>query len=463
MRVNLAAELRSEARRGNTASVTRLVLRGANVHDVDEFGLTAMMWAARYGHTDTVTTLIERHGARVEAIDGFGWTALMLATMHGHIDTTTTLIERHGANVEAEDKYGSTPLMKAAKDGHGELVSRLIARHNANVDAADNYGWTPLIWASKHGNAMVVTRLIEMHRANVEAADKEGMTVLIWAAGNGHTETVRTLVERHGASMDRRARNGTRALQFALEKGHQSTAAEISRLQDRQVQTVETAAPMLTSDTTSLRSVGSISASDASRPDFDQLTLGLLLGEGSFGRVHLGSWMETDVAVKVLDRSSFSSLSRERRETTNDLRVLLEESDMMAGLRHPNIVQFIGVSLEGPRPCIITEYCARGSLCDVLRQASSDPRGQTARALTWSRRLSMAQDAAKGMLYLHRLQPRAILHRDLKSPNMLVSSDWTVKVRSATVIWTPSPASQLGPNGIAPSSLTCTRVYLADF
>ncbi len=103
--------------------------------------------------------------------------------------------------------------------------------------------------------------------------------------------------------------------------------------------------------------------------DFSRLTLRRRLGEGSFGEVHLGTWNETDVVVKVLTRLprsfalSFAPLSLGGRgvtdESSPELAEFLRESDMMAGLRHPNIVQFMGVSPNGinqeARPCIVTE------------------------------------------------------------------------------------------------------------
>ena len=63
----------------------------------------------------------------------------------------------------------------------------------------------------------------------------------------------------------------------------------------------------------------------------------------------------------------------------------------MASLRHPNVVMFMGMCVEPP--CIITEFCARGSLFDVLRKARTSP--AFAQQMDWSRRLSMALDAAK--------------------------------------------------------------------
>ena len=63
----------------------------------------------------------------------------------------------------------------------------------------------------------------------------------------------------------------------------------------------------------------------------------------------------------------------------------------MAALRHPNVVMFMGLCLEPP--CIVTEFCARGSLYDVLKKARTS--SAFAQQLDWSKRLTMALDAAK--------------------------------------------------------------------
>ena len=73
--------------------------------------------------------------------------------------------------------------------------------------------------------------------------------------------------------------------------------------------------------------------------------------------------------------------------------------------------------------CGCAEYCGRGSVYDILRRARND--SSMASQLTWQRRVGMVLDAAKGMLYLH---GRGIIHRDLKSPNLLVDDNWRVKV-----------------------------------
>lgn len=70
---------------------------------------------------------------------------------------------------------------------------------------------------------------------------------------------------------------------------------------------------------------------------------------------------------------------------------MVVQVSIMSAIRHPNVVLFMGLCLDPP--CIVTEFCARGSLYDVLKKARSTP--AFAQQLDWSRRLSMALDAAK--------------------------------------------------------------------
>ena len=88
-------------------------------------------------------------------------------------------------------------------------------------------------------------------------------------------------------------------------------------------------------------------------------------------------------------------------------------------LDHPNVVKFIGAVTEPSNLCILTEFCTHGSLAELLLNHAVP--------ISFEQKLKFCQDAARGMLYLHSWNP-VILHRDLKSDNLLVSVDWTVKV-----------------------------------
>jgi serine/threonine protein kinase len=102
---------------------------------------------------------------------------------------------------------------------------------------------------------------------------------------------------------------------------------------------------------------------------------------------------------------------------------MIQEASLMTTLQHPNVVHLLGFCISPP--CMAVEYCLRGSLYDVLAQARTDPEGP--KKLPWVRRLKMAKDTAAGLLHLHSRTP-PILHRDIKSPNILVTADFTVKI-----------------------------------
>ena len=110
---------------------------GANVDAVNGVGWTALMVAARYGHTDIVNALAGTHGANVDAANIGGYTSLMDAASKGHTDTVTALAGTHGADVEAVNSDGKTALMFAAMNGHTATVNALAGTHGANVDTVD--------------------------------------------------------------------------------------------------------------------------------------------------------------------------------------------------------------------------------------------------------------------------------------------------------------------------------------
>jgi serine/threonine protein kinase len=93
------------------------------------------------------------------------------------------------------------------------------------------------------------------------------------------------------------------------------------------------------------------------------------------------------------------------------------ELAVMKSLKHPNIVLAMGACVHPV--CLVTEFCANGSLFDVLHNKNI--------LLTGRMKLKLAYDIVRGMNFLHTHSP-IIIHRDLKSLNLLVDSDWNVKV-----------------------------------
>ena len=144
---------------------------------------------------------------------------------------------------------------------------------------------------------------------------------------------------------------------------------------------------------------------------WEEITVREEIGGGASGRVVLAQYRDITVAVKMLRTD----------DDPNDSLKFAEEIKFMQTMRHPNIVLFLGAGRTTPeeQPFLVLEFTRSGSLRKVLDDESID--------LTDRRKIDFAIDAAKGMAFLHNLNPPRI-HRDLKGENLLVSESWVVKV-----------------------------------
>ncbi|KAJ6429618.1 hypothetical protein OIU84_021093 [Salix udensis] len=143
---------------------------------------------------------------------------------------------------------------------------------------------------------------------------------------------------------------------------------------------------------------------------WEDLTVGEQIGQGSCGTVYHALWYGSDVAVKVFSKQEYAD---------DIILAFRQEVSLMKRLRHPNVLLFMGAVTSPQRLCIVTEFLPRGSLFRLLQRNTTK--------LDWRRRVHMALDIARGMNYLHHCNP-PIIHRDLKSSNLLVDKNWTVKV-----------------------------------
>ena len=137
----------------------------------------------------------------------------------------------------------------------------------------------------------------------------------------------------------------------------------------------------------------------------------VVVGKGSYGTVYRASFRSHTVAVKEISIDFAPANARQNDSAQAALREFKQELQVWCKLMHPNVVQFYGYTTT-PVVCIIQEFIQGGTLYELL--SGSDP-------MSTDVRISFALDVARGMAYLHGLLP-PIIHRDLKSLNLLVAA-----------------------------------------
>ncbi|XP_030054952.1 mitogen-activated protein kinase kinase kinase 7 isoform X2 [Microcaecilia unicolor] len=130
-----------------------------------------------------------------------------------------------------------------------------------------------------------------------------------------------------------------------------------------------------------------------------------VVGRGAFGVVSKAKWRGKDVAIKQIESES------ERKAFIVELRQL-------SRVNHPNIVKLYGACLNPV--CLVMEYAEGGSLYNVLHGTELLPYYTAAHAMSW------CLQCATGVAYLHSMKPKALIHRDLKPPNLLLVAGGTV-------------------------------------
>ncbi|XP_055309714.1 mitogen-activated protein kinase kinase kinase-like [Sitodiplosis mosellana] len=136
--------------------------------------------------------------------------------------------------------------------------------------------------------------------------------------------------------------------------------------------------------------------------DFRELRLEETIGSGGYSEVKRGYWRKTEVAIKI---------QNQRGNQDKTLEFIMKEAKLLSSLKHENIVSLYGACLTPPKFCIVMELAHGGSLQQVLAKHKILPNV----LVEW------ATQIARGMNYLHNGAPISVLHRDLKSFNVLIS------------------------------------------
>ncbi|XP_073099108.1 PTI1-like tyrosine-protein kinase 3 [Elaeis guineensis] len=203
------------------------------------------------------------------------------------------------------------------------------------------------------------------------------------------------------------------------EKGSEHSASKKSEPERDQL-------PLITVPALSLNEI------KAKTHDF---SLQSLVGEGSHARVYKAVLNgNREVAIKKLDTPSNPELNTE----------FLNQLSMVSRLKHENYVELLSYCVEGNFRLLTFEYATMGSLHDYLHGRKGVRGAQPGPLLNWKQRVRIALDAAMGLEYLHEKVEPSIVHRDIRSSNVLLFQDFKAKIADFNLLnQAPDTASRL--------------------
>ncbi|KAI8566952.1 hypothetical protein RHMOL_Rhmol02G0082800 [Rhododendron molle] len=147
----------------------------------------------------------------------------------------------------------------------------------------------------------------------------------------------------------------------------------------------------------------------------------LVVGTGGFGKVYQGLIYDGATTTVV-------AIKRLNAESNQGAEEFWMEVKLLSNFHHTNLVSLIGYCNEKQEMILVYEYIAHGTLASHLYKSSREESGKSISHLTWAQRLNICLGAARGLDYLHSGTKQRIIHRDVKTTNILLDENLVAKV-----------------------------------
>lgn len=425
-------------KKGDTNAVSNILsVQKVDISDLrDANGSTPLHIASAEGNTKVLMALLKNPNIKVDAIDSQGNTAFHVFAAKfpsaANYQDIMTLYLSKLPSVDIPNSNGDTPLHKAVFNPAALPIMEFLLVHGANPSKTNKAGETAMQYSVRLGRADLCGLLLqyggskdlvaalklaqELKNNNVATFLKHGQDVLEWLDKIGlqslggnfiknevYLDLLPDLDEAHLAHMGiKDPAQIHKILDAAKEFGKPGNARRIKK-EDKTVSKMELHHKLKELKYTKIQQRATATWLIAD----EELEFGEKLGKGASGSVYRGKYVGEEVAIKVLPTVEASDLQEFQREF-----------QVISALQSPYAVKFYGVSIKN-RLSIVMEFCSRGSIYNLLQDLTFD--------FGWQRFFHFALGTVYGINSLHSWKP-PIMHRDLKSLNLLVTDSWAVKV-----------------------------------